>query len=252
MISFFIFILGTLIGSFLNVIILRLPKNESIITPRSHCLSCKKKIPFYLNIPIISYLLLKGKCNQCNSRISPQYIIVETITGILFYTLFINLSTEVDKVILLSLIYSCLIIISFIDMHYLLIPSLVIFLLLILLIPYSFIFNISINKIIWGGVAITSYLGGSTLLVSVLKKEGGILGLGDILLSLFIGGYLGIVNGLFCLFLASILGLFYALFLKSKLSKDSSTKIPFGTCLSLSFIAITLLEICIDFRLTLF
>ena len=76
--------------------------------------------------------------------------------------------------------------------------------------------------------------------------------LGDILLSLFIGGYLGIVNGLFCLFLASIAGLLYALFLKSKLSKEPSTKIPFGTCLSLSFIVITLLEICIDFRLTLF
>ena len=74
------FILGTLIGSFLNVVIFRFPNNESIITPRSHCRNCKKNIPFYLNIPILSYIILKGKCQSCKTMISPQYIIVEFLT----------------------------------------------------------------------------------------------------------------------------------------------------------------------------
>ena len=82
------FILGSFIGSFLNVIIIRLPKNKSIVTPRSHCPSCKEKIPFYLNIPIISYTLLRGKCKYCKNKISFQYILVEIITGVIFYLLF--------------------------------------------------------------------------------------------------------------------------------------------------------------------
>ena len=132
MILFFIF--GTLIGSFLNVIIIRLPKNLSIVTPRSHCPNCKNEIPFYLNIPIISYIFLKGKCQKCKSKISLQYISIEIITGLIFYLLFSSLPFEIEKAIILSLVFSCLIIIAMIDFYHFLIPSFVILILLLSLI----------------------------------------------------------------------------------------------------------------------
>ena len=77
-----LFIIGSIIGSFLNVIIYRLPLNISIIYPRSFCVNCKKTIPFYRNIPIISFILQKGRCNECNKKISIQYPLIELIVAL--------------------------------------------------------------------------------------------------------------------------------------------------------------------------
>ena len=241
------FILGTFIGSFLNVIIIRLPKNKSIVTPRSHCPNCKEKIPFYLNIPIISYTLLRGKCKYCKNKISSQYILVEVITGVIFYLLFLHFPDNPEKALLLSLIFCCLIIISVIDFYHFLVPSLLILILLITLIPYSLLFHINLTNILWGAIAITSYLGGSAYLISIIKKNKEILGFGDILLSIFIGAYLGILDGLLCLFIASIIGLLYAL-----CNSSNNRKIPFATCLSISFSIIVFSEICFNLKLFLF
>ncbi|MBI1851727.1 MAG: prepilin peptidase [Planctomycetes bacterium] len=79
--------LGLLIGSFLNVVIIRLPKNESIVHPRSHCSGCGETIRWYDNIPVLSYLLLRGKCRHCGTRFSARYAIVELVTGLLFAAL---------------------------------------------------------------------------------------------------------------------------------------------------------------------
>ncbi len=78
------FTFGCIVGSFLNVCIYRLPRGESIVTPPSHCPNCNWQIPWYFNIPIISYILLRGKCHHCGEKISPRYVIVEFITGLLF------------------------------------------------------------------------------------------------------------------------------------------------------------------------
>ena len=79
------FIIGSCIGSFLNVVIYRLPRNLSVNQPRrSFCPNCNYKIPVYLNIPIISWIILRGKCKNCSAKVSIQYLIVEVITGILF------------------------------------------------------------------------------------------------------------------------------------------------------------------------
>ena len=112
------FIAGSIIGSFLNVVIFRTPQNLSIISPRSHCPKCKSFIPFYYNIPIVSFIFLGGKCKQCNEKISWQYISVEIITGILFVFSFSKFS--LSEAILLNVVFCCLIIISYIDFHYLL------------------------------------------------------------------------------------------------------------------------------------
>jgi len=246
----FSFILGNLIGSFLNVVIFRFPNNQSIVTPRSYCNNCKKHIPLYLNIPIISYIMLRGKCQNCDSSISLQYIIVELLTGILFCLSFYGLA--IDKAILLSVVFSCLIIISFIDYYYYLIPSSLLIFLLILLIPYSLLYEISIYQIFIGSFSITSYLLICTLLVSLFKKKVNILGFGDVLLIFFIGGWLGLIDSFFCLFISSIIGICYIACNNLKSGNKKITKIPFGTCLSVSFTIILLLKIYTDFKLIIF
>ena len=81
----FIFLLGIIIGSFLNVCIVRMPYEQSVITPRSHCIKCKKMIPWYDNIPVLSYILLGGKCRFCKAKFSFRYIFVELLTGVIFF-----------------------------------------------------------------------------------------------------------------------------------------------------------------------
>ncbi|MBU1853997.1 MAG: prepilin peptidase, partial [Candidatus Omnitrophica bacterium] len=85
-----IFIFGSIIGSFLNVCIYRMPRNESVVFPRSRCVSCKKPIPWHDNIPFLSYILLGGKCRSCKNKISFRYFIVELISAASFLFLFIN------------------------------------------------------------------------------------------------------------------------------------------------------------------
>ena len=233
------FILGALIGSFLNVVIFRTPQNQSIISPRSHCPKCKNFIPFYNNIPIVSFIFLRGKCKNCKEKISWQYISVEIITGILFAFSFSKFS--LSEAILLSIVFCCLIIIGYIDFKYLLIPSIYLYLLIFLLIPYTYITTQSPYQTILGAVAITTYLAICTLIVGMIKRDINILGFGDILLIIFIGGWLGIIHSFISLFLAAIIGILYII-INNHLIKNETIKIPFGTCLSISFTIITILK----------
>lgn len=82
--SLFMFILGAIVGSFLNVCIVRMPHEKSVVTPRSHCVHCKKQLLWYDNIPFISYILLKGRCRFCGEKISPRYFWVELVTAVTF------------------------------------------------------------------------------------------------------------------------------------------------------------------------
>ena len=237
----FYFLLGAIIGSFLNFIVIRFPQRISIISPRSQWTNCKTIIPFYYNIPIISYLLLKGKCFQCSAQISLQYIILETITGIIFlitYTIF-----PIKVAILYSIVYSSLIVLAIIDLRHLLIPLNLIILLYLMILPKMIIFNQSIIEIILGAFSVTAYLIICVLLVKLVKEKKEVLGLGDILLTIFIGGFLGAINGFICLFLASIIGLIFVAGSKSK-----TDKIPFGTCISISFMIISILDTIYDVK----
>ena len=233
------FIAGALIGSFLNVVIFRTPQNQSIISPRSHCPKCKNFIPFYNNIPIVSFIFLRGKCKNCKEKISWQYISVEIITGILFVFSFSVF--EVSEAILLSIVFCCLIIIGYIDFKYLLIPSVYLYLLIILLIPYTYITSQTVYQTLLGAIVTTSYLIICTLIVAMIKRNVNVLGFGDVLLIIFIGGWLGVIHSFISLFLSAVLGIFYII-IKNRLNQEKINKIPFGTCLSISFTIVIILR----------
>ncbi len=118
------FIWGTIVGSFLNVCIYRLPIGESIVSPPSHCPHCKYHIPWYLNMPIITWIVLRGKCANCKAPISSRYILVETLTGVLFALswLCVGKASPILAVIYVMVI-SGLIVASFIDFEHFIIPD---------------------------------------------------------------------------------------------------------------------------------
>lgn len=117
----FIFILGSCVGSFLNVCIYRIPKKISVITPASFCPKCNNPIRWYDNIPIVSYLFLKGRCRKCAKPISLRYPLVELITGLLFLTLYIKFGFGINFFKFLFF-FSLLIVCSFIDIDYRALP----------------------------------------------------------------------------------------------------------------------------------
>src|SRR4030065_1576303 len=117
-------IFGAMIGSFLNVCIHRLPKEESIARPVSHCPKCKTPIRFYDNIPLLSYLLLKGKCRHCKAPISIQYPIVEAITAFSSFFLFITFGVSLSFIYYFSFV-AALIAITVIDLYHQIIPDVI-------------------------------------------------------------------------------------------------------------------------------
>ncbi len=138
---FIVFIFGLLIGSFLNVVILRVPENKDIVFMRSHCVKCKKIIPWYFNIPVLSYIFLKGKCNVCKTGISLQYPFIELITG--FLSVFIYQKYfHVDQFqsVILFFIFCLFICQFFIDLKHFILPhsiNIIIGLLLLLLVVFE-------------------------------------------------------------------------------------------------------------------
>lgn len=242
MIILAVFIFGAIIGSFLNVCIYRLPEGKSIVWPNSFCPKCGKSIRFYDNIPIISFLILGGRCRDCGSSISKRYILVESITAIVGVLLFLKYSICYDFFIYCLLSYS-LIVISFIDLEHQLVPDVIslpgILLGLVLMSFFSgntpgFIpdaFLDSLFGILAGGLSIF-FMG---LLGSILfKKEA--MGGGDVKLMAMIGAFIGWKLVLLAFFMAPFLGSIVGVYI---LVKKKETVIPYAPYLSLaSFISL--------------
>jgi len=238
MIYFLVFIAGSIIGSFLNVCIYRMPRKESIIFPGSRCASCKKPISWYDNIPLLSYILLKGKCRLCNSKISFRYFLVELISALAFLVLFINFGFSYIFGVY-SLLTFALIVITFIDLEFQIIPDSVsiggIFLGIALsgLVPilqHSFTWKIALINSILGVLA----GGGVIYLTGVLgnfifKKES--MGGGDVKLMAMLGAFLGWKIALLIFFLAPFFGTPAGLYVKFIKKEDI---IPYGPYISLA------------------
>lgn len=224
------FIFGSVFGSFLNVCIYRIPRDISIVFPSSFCPNCKKNIPFYFNIPIFGYLILKGKCKYCKSEISLRYPFVEALTGI--FALLCYHSWDLKIAIIHFFFLSTLIVITFIDFDSQLIPDIISlpaivisFLLSIFIFDRSFIQTITAT-IIGGGIF---WIIGKTYEL-IAKREG--LGGGDVKLMAFFGAYLGLKSIFFIIFVSSLIGTIYGLFLMALKGKKTTHAIPYGPFLS--------------------
>ena len=226
-----IFLLGLVIGSFSNVCIYRLPRNESLVRPGSHCPQCSKPIPFYDNIPIISYLLLKGKCRYCGQSIPPQYPIVELATGLFYLALYLFYGLQPIAIVYM-LLCTLLIIISFIDLRERIIPDVLSVPFIIIGFAFSFFLrNINPLDSLLGILA----GGGSLLLIAIVgsklfKKEA--MGGGDIKLAAMLGAFLGWQLTLLSLFLGFFVGSVIGVLIMVT-SKNKNDVIPFGPFIAL-------------------
>ena len=223
---------GAIVGSFLNVCIIRLPKEESIIIPGSHCPQCNHPIKFYDNIPLISYLLLGGKCRYCKRSISAQYPLVEGTTAISSLLLFLKYGLSLSYFFYFSFV-AALIIITVIDLYHQIIPDVIsipgigVGLLGALIIPHITFFNSLLGILLGGG----SLFVVATLYQWLFKREG--MGGGDVKLLAMIGAFLGWDAVILTILLSSLIGSITGIIIMVLKGKDFKYAIPFGPFLSL-------------------
>lgn len=209
----FIFIAGSIVGSFLNVCIYRLPRGESVVFPASHCPGCLRPIPWYMNIPMASYLMLRGRCAYCKAEISFRYFIVEALTAAMFVLMYRKFGMSPEFAVY-SALFSVLIVISFIDIEHWIIPDELVIpgtvIGLLLSVAYPKLQGESSRLLALGdsffGMAfgfISLYLLGVFGKI-VYKKEA--MGGGDLTLFMFIGAFLGWKLAVVVFFLAPVFG----------------------------------------------
>ena len=226
------FVLGSIWGSFCNVCIYRLPDNDTVVTKRSFCRSCKNKIKWYDNIPLLSFIFLRGKCRICNNKISSQYFLVELISAISFLSIYYlyGISITTLLLIILSIFF---IIIFFIDLKHYIIPNELTFPLM--LIGFIKSFDPNLNQTIFPNY-INSLLGGFFgyaviwLIIffykKVRNKEG--MGLGDAKLMAVVGFWFGWASIPFTIFISSAVALVLVIPSLIKKTRNMSAQIPFG------------------------
>jgi leader peptidase (prepilin peptidase)/N-methyltransferase len=226
-----IVLFGLAWGSFLNVVIYRLPRGLSLLRPPSTCPQCGTRIKPYDNIPVLSYLLLRGKCRACGLKIPVAYPLVELLTPVGFLLLYARFSLSVPF-FASCLFASALIALCFIDLYHQILPDEITLPGLALALLYSgFRPDMTLRQALVGAVAGAGFLlaiYGAYLLVR--KKEG--LGMGDVTMMLLVGAYLGWVKAFFTLLVGSFVGALVGLFLLSFKKKDLQFALPFGTFLA--------------------
>jgi len=222
-----IFILGLVLGSFSNVCIYRIPRNESIIFPASHCPKCNSPIKPIDNIPLLSYILLKGRCRNCKSKIAIQYPIVELLTGIIYLIIYLIYGLTIQTLIYIIL-SSALIIITFIDLNEQIVPDIislpgiVIGFIISFFVPYLSYANSALGILVGGGIILIIGLAGS----AIFKKEA--MGGGDVKLAAMIGAFLGWRYIITSLFLGFFLGALAGIILILSKIKSREDTVPFG------------------------
>ncbi len=234
---FLVILIGLCVGSFLNVCIYRLPKEMSIIKPASHCPSCNKKIAIYDNIPVLSYIILLGKCRNCRERIAIHYPIVEILTAVLFAMIYSQFNFTIDF-FMFMFFFCILIMVAFIDLKYHAIPAYLCFIglivgLVVQLIKSfwmvnNYMGNVRHLPIVWSfkgmivGFGLTylfKFFGDMfvSLYLQITKKdsiegEQESLGLGDVDFMGMVGVFMGIQGAVLVFFMAPFLALAYAIF----------------------------------------
>lgn len=217
-------IFSLLIGSFLNVVIYRVPRHESIVFPPSHCTKCRHRLKAWELIPVVSYLFLKGRCSHCKSKISIRYPLVEMLTAFLFLLVFIKFGISLDTLFFMILT-GILICVSFIDYDTMLIPNGLILFGLISGIIYRMIYHSDIVEYLIG-IAV-----GSGLLLLIVALTGA-MGMGDVKLMAVIALFIDWKLILLTLFLSFIIGAIVSTILMSLKIKSRKDYVPFGPFIS--------------------
>ncbi len=231
--AFTFFVIGLLFGSFSNVVIYRCPHGKSVVRPRSSCSKCNKFIAWYDNIPVLSWLLLRGKCRNCKTNISIRYPLVELINGFLFLGLYLKLGISWTLLESIVFVWS-LTVASFIDLDHMILPDkftlsgIVIGLVGAILSPEREWMPAVLGVLIGGG-----FLWAIAYLYFLIRKEEG-MGGGDIKLLAWIGAVLGWTAVPFVILVSSILGTVIGVLLLLRSKNGMKTMIPFGPYLSMA------------------
>jgi leader peptidase (prepilin peptidase)/N-methyltransferase len=252
---FLVFCFGACMGSFLNVCIYRIPREESVISPGSHCPQCNHPIAWYDNIPLLGYIVLGGRCRHCQSRISPRYLIVEILIAVLFVLVWLKLGPSHQDVRLLGLspvsdirlvpIYWLMVfglaLGTFVDIEHMIIPDrvslggIVMGLVLGMLVPalhYQTTFFGGLGSAFLGALVGSGSLWGVALLGKVIFKKDA-MGMGDVKLLGAIGAFLGWTAVLFTVMVSSFFGALVGVTLVMMKKKEMQSRIPYGPYLAL-------------------
>lgn len=236
LIEIMIFVFGMCVGSFMNVCIYRLPNSKSIVQPRSMCPQCGTMIPFYDNIPVLSYILLRSKCRHCQAPISIRYPLVELMAGLFALCVFLRFGLTVEGLVYYTFI-ATLLVITFIDIDHQIIPDRItlpgipVFFLAALVLPTITLTDSLLGLLAGGGILLV--IGLTYNLIT--HKEG--MGGGDIKLLAMIGVLLGWKGVFFTIFTASGVGTFAGIIAMFHQRKGMKLAIPFGPFLSIGAIS---------------
>lgn len=226
----FFFLYGITFGSFFNVVGLRVPVKESIVSPPSHCTTCDRRLTVLDLVPVFSYVFLGGKCRGCKQKISAIYPLMELVTGVLFVWAYVALGFQWELAVAL-LFLSMLVILTVSDLKYMLIPNKV-------LLPFGvaiFVLRFVSPLTPWWDSLLGAAVGfGVLFLIAVVSKGG--MGGGDIKLFFVIGLTLGTLHTLLTLFLASLIGAVIGIIFLKRTKQGRKTPVPFGPSIAVAAI----------------
>ncbi len=222
---FIVFIYGIIIGSFLNVCIYRIPLKQDIVYTSSHCMNCGTKVKWYDLIPVVSYLVLAGKCRTCKTKLSKQYPLIELLNGAAYLGIFhyLGLSYEAG---MMCVLFSVLLVITLIDIRYKIIPNSILIFLMIIGIVYVVLVDQKFISSIIGFFAVSLIL----LIIAVISN--GQMGGGDIKLMAVCGFIIGWQKILVALLIGSVFGSIIGVILIILKINKKKQQIPFGPYLS--------------------
>lgn len=256
----FSFVFGTLLGSFLNVVILRIPKDESILFPSSHCPVCNSSLKPWHNIPILSWLFLKGKCAFCKTPISAQYPLIEFLSGMLFLIVTIKYGVS-SSALFVGLTFLTLLALSVIDFRYKMVPDslnllALVFALLSAYSPMMFVLGLKNALLFAGGFTLLRF-SLSYILTSIARSKAKkvqtswtknyqtypfveVMGEADIMIAATMGAILGLKLALVAIFLAALLALPVMLYVQGKSQEEQ--RVPFIPFLAMGTLICALLD----------
>jgi len=233
----FIILIGLVFGSFLNVLIARIPNDENVAFPASHCPKCKTPLKPYHNVPVLSWLFLRGKCSFCKEKISIQYPIVELLTGIIFGAVYYKLGMSY-MALMVALSFSFLLALSVIDYYTKMVPdSLNLLAMSAAIIACTgfqgFVVNFQNALLFVGGFALLRFY-----LSYFMKREA--LGEGDLMVAGTMGAMVGIQLGLMAVFVSAVLALPVMLIMRNE--TDESKMVPFVPFLALALFIVYIFD----------